>query len=259
MLTTKQFISLLAVAILSAAFTALTVIGIFSQDFDFAVGAMVMLVVVIAASSYFVIQDSEPEHEGKRRIGNIYIAGLRATTGAFIAKYAAAGTVTWQRALSITTSCVLYGIAVSPDNTYIYACGTQTVSSITSIIVVKVLASTGVITWQRTIGQASLSSDGSSIALDAAENVYVSGYTTGTNSSRFLFIAKLPPDGSLTATYSVGGYSMTYAAGALTQAAGSMTAATPAYTSSTTTFTDAAATTTTASNTTLTSYVTTIA
>lgn len=75
MLTTKQFISLLAVAILSAAFTALTVIGIFSQDFDFAVDAMVMLVVVIAASSYFVIQDSGPEHEVKRRIGDIYIGG----------------------------------------------------------------------------------------------------------------------------------------------------------------------------------------
>ena len=65
----------MAVAILSAAFTALTVIGIFSQDFDFAVGAMVMLVVVIAASSYFVIQDSDPEPKAKKRIGDIHIGG----------------------------------------------------------------------------------------------------------------------------------------------------------------------------------------
>jgi hypothetical protein len=68
------------------------------------------------------------------------------------------------------------------------------------------------------------------IAVDSSENIFVYGYTNASTNNK-MFIAKLPPDGSLTGTYSLGGASFIYEASSLTDAATSLTTETPTYTS----------------------------
>lgn len=68
MLTKKEFTILLLTAILSAAFTAFLVIGIFSRDFTFSIISLVLLILVFVIG---VITTSTP----KNRIGDVHIGG----------------------------------------------------------------------------------------------------------------------------------------------------------------------------------------
>lgn len=70
MLTRKQFLILLLVAILSAACTSLLVIGVFSHDFTFAIVSFAMMVVVSANGVYFAAADTN-----KKRVGDVRIEG----------------------------------------------------------------------------------------------------------------------------------------------------------------------------------------
>ena len=105
----------------------------------------------------------------------------------------------------------------------------------------------GTIQWQRSLGSTAESS-GLHIAINSLGDIYVSGFTEVSGPRSFLF-AKLPSDGSRTGTYTVGGYSFTYAASTLTDAAGtlsslslSLTDSTPSLTTTASTLTDAAST-----------------
>ena len=66
--------------------------------------------------------------------------------------------------------------------------------------------------------------------------MYIGGTTHATAGGKYLFV-KLPTDGSLTGTYSVGGFSYTYAASTLTDADAALTEGTPAYSVATSTLT----------------------
>ena len=181
---------------------------------------------------------------------NLYIAGLSNNSGTIdlqIAKYNSSGTIQWQRNLNGGSSSVAYSIAVDSSNN-VYAFG-KTPSN--DCLIAK-YNSSGTIQWQRRLG-GSGGDYGYSIALSSAGNMYVTGYAT--TSDEDILFAKLPSDGSLTGTYTVGSLSITYAASTFTDSASSLTDSAASLTSSTSTLTSTTSSITD-SATTLTSSVT---
>jgi len=186
--------------------------------------------------------------------GNVYICGSSSIgiTSIQIAKYDTSGTIQWQRRLS--GSGAAYSVAVDSSGN-VYICGISAVSSTNSFQIAKYNTS-GTIQWQR-----SLNSSGSdiaySIAVDANSNFYVCGSLEIVSGSPDFLFAKLPVDGSLTGTYTVGGYSIAYAASSFTDSASSLTDAATSLTDAVSTLTDSVSTLTDAA-TSLTSSVTTL-
>jgi uncharacterized delta-60 repeat protein len=187
--------------------------------------------------------------------GNAYVAGYSNTTGTSdfqIAKYNTSGTIQWQRSLGGGGNYYGRSIAVdSSGNCYVFGYSPNTAN-----VHIAKYDTSGTIQWQRSLGSSS-TEYGLSIAADAAGAIYICGWTTASGNDDILF-AKLPSDGSLTGTYTVGGYSFTYAASSLTSSTSSLTAANSGFTnwttsgvpSNTSSLTDAAST--------LTSSVTTL-
>ena len=189
--------------------------------------------------------------------GNVYVCGYSGASGTDdiqIAKYNTSGTIQWQRRLG--GSGDQYGQSIAVDSSgNVYVCGYAGAGSTFDFQIAKYNTS-GTIQWQRRLGSSSANAFGQSIAVDSSGNVYVCGHS-GASGTNDIQIAKLPGDGSLTGTYSVGGYSFTYAASShpdaassLTDAASSLTDAASSLTAAATTLTDAAST--------LTSTVTTL-
>lgn len=187
--------------------------------------------------------------------GDVYILGSSNAGGNYnllLAKYNSAGTFQWQRKLGAGGTEFGNSVAVdgsTPAN--VYVCGQTNTSGTGDFLIAKYSAS-GVIAWQRRLG-GTLVDVAYGIKVDNSDNIYVSGLT---DNADFLF-AKLPGDGSLTGTYTVGGNSYTYAATTLTEDFASLTDAASFLASSTSTLTDGATSLTSATST-LTSYVTTI-
>jgi uncharacterized delta-60 repeat protein len=187
--------------------------------------------------------------------GDVYILGSSNAGGSYnllLAKYNSAGAFQWQRKLG--DAGIEFGNSVAVDGSTpanVYVCGQTNTSGTNDFLIAKYSAA-GVIAWQRRLG--STASDAAfGIKVDSSDNIYVCGVT---DNADFLF-AKLPGDGSLTGTYTVGGNSYTYAATTLTEDFASLTDAQSFLASSTSTLTDGATSLTSATST-LTSYVTTI-
>ena len=213
--------------------------------------------------------------------GNIYVSGYSNSSGTYdlqIAKCDTSGAIQWQRRLGgtgfINTG---YGIALdSSGNIYVsgysdasgtydfliakynssgnvYACGLS--QNTTDDLQIAKYDTSGAIQWQRRLG-GSATDNGYGIALDSLGNIYVCGNSNASGAYDFLF-ARLPNNGSLTGTYTVGGYSFVYAASALTDAATTLTDAATSLTDAASSLTDSASTLTDAAST-LTSSVTQI-
>lgn len=159
---------------------------------------------------------------------NLYMVGLNGSGNAeniYLVKYDSAGNFVWQRTLTSSGSIVDYGRGISidsSDNVYIigYSQDVATPPYVSTLFLAK-YNSSGVIQWQRTITTSGSGLYGESIKVDSSNNIYIVGVTNaGSNSNAFL--ARLPSDGSLTGTYSVGGYSYTYAASSYTDSAASL-------------------------------------
>lgn len=175
--------------------------------------------------------------------GNSYICGYSSASGYTsleIAKYNTSGSIQSARALSdgvFLANDRAYGIALDGLGN-VYVCGHAPVGSggTQDFIIAKYNTSL-TLQWQRKLG-GSTDDFAYGIAADGQGNVYVCGKTAARGNDDFL-LAKLPGNGTMTGTYSVGGYSFTYAASSLTDSSSSLSQSTATLTSSTSTLTDA--------------------
>jgi hypothetical protein len=189
---------------------------------------------------------------------NVYVGGFSDDGGSLdcqLAKYNSSGTIQWQRELgSASSSTFGFGLATDSSNN-LYVCGMNDASGSYGVQLAKYNTS-GTIQWQRILRQSGSNLQGTAIAIKDS-NLYINGYGVPTTASNCFLFAKLPTDGSLTGTYSVGGVSLIYAASSLTDASTSLTEAASTLTDSATTLVDAVTTLTDATST-LTSSVTSI-
>ena len=173
--------------------------------------------------------------------GNVYVTGQQNTSGtmtsAIVAKYDTSGSIQWQLRLSNPNKAAL-GYAIAVDNAgSVYVGGhTNNVDSARGydMFIVKLAASNGAITWQRTFGSSSF---------ERLEDIFVKDNCvyactlSGSSAGNYL-ITKLPADGSLTGTYSSGTY--VYEASSLTSATSGLTDAASTFTDAAGSLTDAA-------------------
>lgn len=191
--------------------------------------------------------------------GNVY-AALRNNDGGqyemSLVKYNSSGTLQWQRKLGSAYPDNDVPSGVATDSTgNVYLLGTSNAGLSDNLLIAKYDTS-GTIQWQRRLGGTSVSESSGTVSVDISGNVYVCGSSNASGNSDFFF-AKLKSDGSLTGTYTVGGYSITYTASSLTDSADSLTDAAGGLSDTSSTATDAASSLS-GSTTSLTSSVTTI-
>jgi len=187
---------------------------------------------------------------------NVYVT---ATTGSVntilqLAKYNSSGTLQWQRKLDGAGNDFGNAIAVDSSSN-VYVIGNSVVSSVTGIQIAKYNTS-GTIQWQRRLTSTAGYDEGRGIAIDSFGNMYITGSSYASTASAKTVVAKLPSDGSLTGTYTVGSLSYTYAASSLTDSATTHTETTQSV--SIIGFTAPVTSTLTDAATTLTSTVTTL-
>ena len=181
--------------------------------------------------------------------GNIYVAGFTNGIGILVAKYNSSGAIEWQRSLTGSATIFGTGIAVdSSNNVYVTAYGDISGGGGANYdIFTAKYDPAGTLQWQRKLSTTA-SDQSYGIALDSSGSMYnigvtfVSGYAVA-------LLTKFPSDGTLTGTYSLGGFTYTYAASTLTPATstladniGSLSGATSSLTLSDITLTDAAST-----------------
>lgn len=166
--------------------------------------------------------------------GTSYSVG--AQEGMSIKAYSSAGSLQWWNRLGTTSSWQSASLDTSGN---IYVIGTQN-----NNIQLAKYNSSGTIQWQRTLSSTSIDIGyGISIATDGS--IFITGYTE-ISGTRDILVAKLPADGSKTGTYTVGGYSFTYAASSLsvssiapTESANTLSTIAGSMTDAATTLTDA--------------------
>lgn len=157
--------------------------------------------------------------------GNVYIAAQTkyVTDHSLLLKYNASGVLQWQRQLGDTSFNGSWTNIAVDGSGNIYCAGYSTVAGSADALFAK-YNSSGTLQWQRRLGLnggSYISEYGEGLTVDSDGNLYacVSFYT----STYQMLVAKLPPDGSGTGTYSVGSVSIVYAATTLTDS-------TPSYT-----------------------------
>lgn len=171
--------------------------------------------------------------------GNIYIClGSNNANpgyyGTLLCKIDSNLNIVWQRRIQISSNHS-YPSAIALDSSgNIYITGYFTENANNFTFVVKIDPS-GNLIWQRRIWQGGTTyTYTSGIKIDNNNNMHLAGYLN--NVADFIF--KLPTDGSLTGTYTVGGKTIIYASTTLfnivTYTAGSLSTTTPTYNTYTT-------------------------
>jgi hypothetical protein len=158
--------------------------------------------------------------------GNVYAAGYGGDEQyGIVAKYDSSGNLQWQRKLGAGGATNYRAIAVDSSNN-VYTVG-DTSASGTLVLQIAKYNSSGTIQWQRKLSQTAYIY-GSAIEI-LGNDMHIGGKSGATSGGQFLFM-KLPTDGSKTGTYSVGGFSYTYAASTLTDADAGLINDTASYT-----------------------------
>lgn len=180
---------------------------------------------------------------------NIYVTGLINGIGILVAKYNSSGAIEWQRSLTGSATISAVGAAVdSSNNVYVTAYGDISGSGGANYdIFTAKYDSAGTLQWQRKLSTTA-SDQSYGIALDSSGSMYNIG-VTNVSGVAVALLTKFPSDGTLTGTYSLGGFTYTYAASTLTPATstladniGSLSGATSSLTLSDIALTNAAGT-----------------
>lgn len=189
--------------------------------------------------------------------GNVIIAGIGVVTGYnyfHVIKLNGSGVLQWQRYMT-TLNGGAYGVAVdSSDNIYVTGYSQPFGSSVGLVFKYN---SSGAIQWKREIyTNVSGTTYGNMFGIATGSNgeFYATGYAKVDSSNFNGVTVKLPTDGSLTGTKTIGSFSVYYNASSLSESAGSLTNTTSAFAESAGTLTDSAGTLT-ASNSTYTNTV----
>lgn len=190
--------------------------------------------------------------------GNVYISGSASNGSVFYgvtAKYNSSGTLQWQRKVGSATNNIHWlSLALDPERN-VYVAGYDTYTYPDDKAMFAKYDQYGNLLLQRSVSSSTVDAF-VGITAPTGTAVYLNGYSAARGTADLLF-AKLPKNGSLTGTYSVGGYSFTYAATTVTEAAGTYTDAAGSFTSSAGAFTIASSSLTSATSG-LSSAVTTI-
>ena len=141
---------------------------------------------------------------------NVIINGRTLSDGAgsfdlLIAKYNSSGVLQWDRTLGGSGNDQGFGVAVdSLDN--IIVCGrTESDGAGQSDLLLAKYNSSGVLQWDKTLGGAT-QDDGRGVAVDSADNIIVSGFTTSDGAGSLdLLLAKYNSSGTLLWDRTLGG------------------------------------------------------
>ena len=150
---------------------------------------------------------------------NVYACGVSQNLSSslysgVIVKYDSSGNIQWQNKLTNSSGVILQSIAIdNSDN--IYVTGYTVIAGTTSAIIAKYYSGGGTLQWQRSLNSSG-ADHGNSITVDSSGNIYFCGYSNVGGTDDFLF-AKLPGDGTLTGTYTVGSSSFIYSVSSLTE------------------------------------------
>lgn len=140
---------------------------------------------------------------------NLYITGYSRylSDDIYVAKCNSSGALQWSKILASPSFQNGYGQGIATDSSNnVYVIGYSS-----SILVLAKYDSSGNLQWQRTITQSSGTTIGYGIKIDSSGDICICGSVTP-SSTNHMFIARLPADGSGVGTYTIGGYSYTYAA-----------------------------------------------
>lgn len=146
--------------------------------------------------------------------GDVYCAGYLSSGSAFdalLAKYDNTGTLQWTLNTGLSNSTVDRFFGVVAKDGVVYAVG-NTGSSPNQQMFIAKYNSTGSLLWQRSLGVSGLTDIGWSIALTSDGNLLIAGQLNISGSDYATIVARLPSDGSLTGTYTLGSYTVTYLA-----------------------------------------------
>jgi uncharacterized delta-60 repeat protein len=136
-------------------------------------------------------------------LGNVVAAGYttNADTGQdfAVAKFAADGTLLWQRTRNGTADGLDWAFRVAVDTLgNVVAAGYITNTDTGRDFTVAKFAPDGTLLWQRTGNGTANGNDGaSSVAVDTVGNVVAAGYTRNTDTGPDFTVAKFAPDGTL--------------------------------------------------------------
>lgn len=122
---------------------------------------------------------------------NVYVTGMyggndTTNSQAFLTKYDTGGNVQWLRTLGVNakSDCGFAVACDSNNNVYMVGGGNAYSSGTTAFAFIAKYDSTGAIQWQRTVEMGSTYIDRfTGISIDASDNIYVLGYSAGTQSA----------------------------------------------------------------------------
>jgi hypothetical protein len=196
------------------------------------------------ASDFYIGKNLTVDSAGSvYSVGSSYDSAINFQTRLQIVKYDSSGAYQWQRIVYGNSPYPIEGWGICSDSSNnIYATGSYLSSdgTVSGILIVK-YNSSGTIQWQRVF--TNVANSGYDIVADNNGAFCVVG--RGSNASNsWVFVARLPTDGSLTGTYSLGGISGTYSASSQvassspwSDSASSLTSTTPSTATSTSAFT----------------------
>jgi hypothetical protein len=172
--------------------------------------------------------------------GNSYVVGYDTSSpaGTLITKIDSSGTTQWTRRLSAGSNVFGQSAAVSSTGD-VYVSARYDLSP--SVCILAKYNSSGTLQWQRSVAVSGCAVTQSGVSVDTDGTVYLNtSFQVG--SVLYGLGLKIPSDGSLTGTYSVGSYSVSYSASSITEASGTSSFGSGGYTQYTPTITSAAET-----------------